>query len=312
MDTALMRTFVAVLRAGSFAAVARERGTAPSSVSRAVAALEDTLGARLLQRTTRRLAPTEAGRRYFERIEPLLEELEAAEAAAAGGADVPRGTLRLTAPLTFAQLHLVPLLPRFAERYPEISFELVLTDTLVDLVAERIDVAIRIGRIGDSSMVASRLCDMRHTLCASPAYVKRRGAPRHPSDLSSHDVLRFPVPGVGAVWRFRRGGRVVEVPVSPRLGVANGLALRIAAEAGMGITLLPHWNVARQVAAGALVKLLPEWAATVSEFDGAAWLLYPSRAFLPAKVRVFVDWVKAELRDGRLAEAGSPTSPRDP
>src|SRR5512147_2899203 len=162
MDTGLMKTFVAAVRKGSFAGVARQRGVAPSSVSRAVAALEEALGVRLLQRTTRRLAMTEAGQRYLERVEPLLEELEAAESVAAGGGETPRGTLRITAPLTFAQLLLVPSLPRFAEQHPGLSFELVLTDALVDLVAERIDVGIRLGRIQDSSMVASRLCHMRY------------------------------------------------------------------------------------------------------------------------------------------------------
>lgn len=306
MDTELARIFVAVVRAGSLAGVARDRGASPSSVSRAIAALERRIGARLLQRTTRRLAPTEAGQRYFERIEPLLEELEAAEALAAGGGQVPRGTLRITAPLTFAQLSLVPALPRFAERYPQLSFELVLTDALVDYIAERIDVGIRLGRIPDSSMVATRLCRMPYALCASPAYLRWRGTPRRPPDLSKHDVVRFPLAGVGAAWRFRRGRRVVQVPVSSRLSAANGVALRIAAEAGMGITLLPRWNVARQLEEGTLVELLPEWTATASEFDGAAWLLYPSRAFLPAKVRAFVDWVKDEFRDGPPLE-GAPS-----
>ncbi len=297
-----MKTFVAVARGGSFAAVARARGVAPSSISRAVAALEAELGVRLLQRTTRQLAPTDAGQRYLARLEPLLDELDAAEAAATGTTETPLGTLRVTAPLTFAQLNLMPLLPRFAAKYPELSFDLVLTDALVDLVAERIDVGLRLGRFADSTLVATKLCEMPYALCASPAWVARHGPLRTPADLEGLPVVRFPVSGVAATWRFRRKREEVEVPVTARLSAANGVALRLAAEAGLGATLLPRWNVADALARGTLVPLLPGWTGTVSEFDGAAWVLYPSRAFLPAKVRVFVDWLKAEFRDGAPAD----------
>jgi DNA-binding transcriptional LysR family regulator len=264
--------------------------------------LEAELGVRLLQRTTRQLAPTEAGQRYFTRVEPLLEELDAVEAAATGTDETPRGTLRLTAPLTFAQLNLMPLLPRFASLYPDLNFELVLTDALTDLVAERIDVGIRLGRFADSSMVASKLCEMPYALCASPAWIEQHGRLRVPADLEGLPVVRFPVSGVAATWRFRKKGKVVEVPLTSRLSGANGVALRMAAEAGMGATLLPRWNVAEALAKGTLVQLLPEWQATVSQFDGAAWLIYPSRAFLPAKVRVFSEWIKGEYKDGAPAD----------
>jgi DNA-binding transcriptional LysR family regulator len=144
---------------------------------------------------------------------------------------------------------------------------------------------------------------MRYTLCASPRYLARRGRPKHPEALSEHDALRFPVSGVGASWHFRKGrGRVLSVPVSSKLVAANGVALRQAAVAGMGIALLPSWNVAEAVAEGALVRLLPEWTGTVSDFDVAAWVLYPSRRQVPAKVQAFIDWLKGEFQHGAPSE----------
>lgn len=276
-------------------------------MSRSIAGLERSLGARLFQRTTRRLAPSEAARAYFERAAPLLDELERAADVALDRAEAPRGTLRLTAPLTFAQLHLAPLLPEFARLYPELSFDLLLTDAFVDLVDERVDVAVRLGRLADSSLVATRLRDMAYAVCASPAYLRRRGRPEAPRDLERHDCLRYAAPGQGARWRFRPegGGPVVEVPVRGRVVASNGFALRQFALAGMGVTALPRWNAARELAEGGLVALLPGYEATVSEFDGAAWVLYPSASYVPRKVRAFVDFLKRKFRAGAPAHGAA-------
>ena len=311
MDTLVLRTFVEVMRRGSFAAVARDRNLDPSSVSRTIATLEQQLGVRLFNRTTRQLSPTEAAIGYFDRIGPVIDELERAALAAADSGDEPRGTLRLTAPVTFAQINLVPLLPEFARRYPNLSFEWLLTDQMLDLVEERVDLAVRLGRLSDSSLIAHRLCEMVYAVCASPEYLRRAGRPKSPLELEQHECLRYPVQGYGARWRFRQGdGPVSEVPIRGRVVASNGVALRQCAVAGMGVLMLPRWNVAHELQTGALVELFPEYRATVSEFDIAAWLLYPSRSYLPLKVRAYADFLKEKFAHGAPAEVGLKRSAR--
>lgn len=298
MDVAQLRIFVEVARLGSFAAVARERGVAPSSISRAVAGLEAALGVRLLQRTTRQMTLTEAGAVYAEQVRPLVEALDEAASQAQDVAARPQGLLRITAPVTFAQVSLVPLLPAFAEQHPELSFDLLITDRIVDLVESRVDVAVRLGRLADTNMVATRLSDMVYTVCASPGYLAAHGRPQVPAGLRAHECLRYPVPGQPARWRFRSGpdAPIEEVQVSGRVVASSGVALRDCAVAGMGLVMLPRWNVARELGSGALVDVFPDLQATASSFDIAAWALYPSRQYLPLKVRVFVDYLKAQLR----------------
>ncbi len=203
MDLTTLLTFVEVMRRGSFAAVARDRNVDPSSVSRAVKGLEDELGLRLFNRTTRRLSPTEAGVVYFDRVEPLVEELERARLQAADVSERPKGTLRVAAPVSFALLNLVPLLPALVERYPELSFDLVLTDATLDLVEERIDVALLLGPLSDSGLVVRRLSPMIARACASPSYLERHGRPEKPGDLERHECLLLDVHGFTDRWRFR-------------------------------------------------------------------------------------------------------------
>lgn len=305
MEIDTLRTFVEVMQRGSFAAVARERNVDPSSVSRTVATLESQLGVRLFQRTTRHLTPTEAALAYFDQVEPLVAQLERAALMAGDSGDTPRGTLRITAAVTFAQVNVVPLLPEFAKRYPELSFELLLTDKFLDLVEERVDLALRLGRLTESSMIAHRLCDMVYVAAASPEYLRRRGQPNTPSELEHHECLRYPVAGYGPRWRFRAtGGVVTEVPVHGRVVATNGVALRQCAVAGMGVLMLPRWNIAEELRSGALVELFPDYQATASEFDNGAWMLYPSRSYLPLKVRLFADFLKEKFKHGAPAEAG--------
>lgn len=295
MDTTQLRIFVEVAQQGSFAAVARQRGVAPSSISRAVSALEEALGVLLLQRTTRQMTLTDAGAVYAEQVRPLLEALDEAAAQAQDTAARPQGTLRITAPVTFSQVSLVPLLPAFAARHPELSFDLLITDRIVDLVEARVDVAVRLGRLPDTGLIATRLCDMVYVACASPAYLDAHGHPAAPEALRAHECLRYPVPGQPARWRFRASADapILEVPVSGRVMSTDGVALRDCAVAGMGVVMLPRWNVARELASGALVDVFPDWQVTASAFDIAAWALYPSRQYLPLRVRAFVDYLKA-------------------
>lgn len=298
MDIEALRIFIDVMHRGSFAAVARERSVAPSSISRAVAGLEDELGLRLLQRTTRRLAPTEAGRIYFEQIEPLVDELARAQQQAQDVGETPRGTLRLTAPLSFAQRTVLPLLPDLLERHPHLHVELVLTDAMVDLVAERIDVALRLGRLPDSDLVSRRVASFDFAVVASPRYLEHRGRPRRPTDLVRHECLLFLMGGLRSRWRFRRREELVEVEVRGRCVLSNALALTRCATEGLGIALLPRWAVAQELAAGELVELLPGFEATSTDFDPAVWLLYPSRTYLPLKVRALLDFLEERWRPG--------------
>jgi DNA-binding transcriptional LysR family regulator len=305
MEIATLRTFVEVMRRRSFTSVAQVLNLAPSSVSRTIAGLEAELGVRLFQRTTRHLAPTEAALAYFDRVEPMVAELESAALVAADSGETPRGLLRITAASSFAQVNLVPLLPEFSRRYPELRFDLVLTDTFVDLALERIDLAIRLGRLAESSVIAHRLCGIVYVACASPDYLRRRGRPRTPHDLERHECLRYPVPGYPARWRFRaRDGETFEVPIVGRIVANHGAALVQSAVAGMGIVMLPRWLLADELRKGTLVALFPDHQATASEFDIAAWMLYPSRSYLPRKVRVFADFLKEKFRNGPPAEAG--------
>ena len=305
MEIATLRTFVEVMRRRSFTSVAQILDVAPSSVSRTIAGLESELEVRLFHRTTRNLSPTEAALAYFDRVEPMVTELERAALVAADSSETPRGLLRVTAVGAFAQMNLVPLLPEFSRRFPELRFDLILTDKFLDLVEERIDLAVRLGRLTESSLIAHRLCDVVWVVCASPEYLRSQGRPKTPHDLERHDCLRYPVPGYSARWRFRKGdGDIFEVPILGRIVANDGFALVQSAAAGMGIALLPRWLMADELRKGTLVDLFPDYSATASEFDVAAWMVYPSRSYLPQKVRVFAEFLKEKFRARAPAEAG--------
>ncbi|MBZ5541447.1 MAG: LysR family transcriptional regulator [Acidobacteriia bacterium] len=300
MNLSNIQIFVEVVRQGGFAPVARLRGVDPSSISRAIASLEAELGVRLLHRTTRRLSPTEAGAVYFDRVESLADELESAHLRAADVDERPKGTLRITAPVSFAELNIVPLLPRLAASFPELSFDLVLTDAMLDLVTERIDVAIRIGPLVSSGLVAYQLCPLVGKVCASPAYLKQHGRPRVPVDLKRHNCLLLDMPGFDSKWRFRGANRKgFDVSVQGRLRSSNAIALKQCALAGMGIILQARWIVGQELQEGRLVDLFPGYEVTAANFESAAaWVLYPSRSYLPLKVRVFIDFLKEAFRQG--------------
>ncbi|MEM7586810.1 MAG: LysR family transcriptional regulator [Acidobacteriota bacterium] len=302
MELEDLRAFVGVVRRGSFAAVAREQQVDPSSISRAIARLESELDLRLFHRTTRRLTPTEAGALYFDRVEPLIGELEAARSQASDAGHRPAGTLRIAAPVSFSQLNLVPLLPELSRRYPDLAFDLVLTDAELDLVAERIDVALRLGPLRDSGLIATRLAVMEPRICASPEYLARRGTPQAPHELVEHDCLVLDMPGFSETWRFRPAEApesTVEVRVPVKLRTSNAVALKQCALGGMGIILQGRWIVGRELEEGRLVELFPGLEATAASFAAPAiWVLYPSRSYLPLKVRVFVDFMKRRFAAG--------------
>ncbi|BDA74179.1 transcriptional regulator, LysR family [Calothrix sp. PCC 7716] len=284
------------MRQGSFAAVARERNIDPSSVSRTIAALESEIGVRLFQRTTRQLAPTEAGITYFQRVEPLVEEMQQAIIAAKDISGQPKGTLRVTASVSFGLKCIVPLLPKFEAMYPELTVELLLTDAVVDLFAERIDVAVRLGQLADSTFIAQQLMRTRYWVCASPDYLQQWGQPQTPSDVEQHNCLLFPLAGFRTRWTFKdKDGDLKEISVRGRTIISNALALQQCARAGMGLALLPHWLIDEDVDTNKLVNLFPHYQVTATDFNTAAWLVYPSRAYIPLKVRVFAEELKKHI-----------------
>ena len=300
MNVDSLKTFAEVVRLGSFAAAARALDASPSAVTRTIAALEAELGARLLQRTTRKLALTEGGDAYLAQVAPLLEELETAGDALRSGAGQVRGVVRITASVAFGQVMLVPMLSALRRAHPGLQVELLLSDSVVDLVVQRIDVALRLGPSADSSLIGQRLCPMSYRVVASPAYLRKAGKPRRPEDLADCDCLRFPLPGYRTQWSFRpRAGAdapgTLDVPVGGWVVVSSALALRQAALEGLGPALLADWLVMDDVKAGRLVDLFPHWEATATQFDSAVWLLYASREHVPQRVRAVIQFLRARL-----------------
>lgn len=296
MDVENLRIFVEVVRRGSFAAAARDRNVDPSAVSRAVTSLESELGTRLLQRSTRRMGLTEAGSLFFDRIEALIDELDHArdEVLEAGARAV--GTLRLTASVSFGHLCLLPLLAKFRALYPALKLELLFTDTALDLVSERVDLAIRLGASLDTSLIGVKLFNTRYRVCASPAYLAREKPLRVPQDLGDHKCMSFTLPEFRTRWLFRDStGTESEVGIDGDVIISSALALRECALADMGPTLLANWLIDDDIAQGRLVDPFPNYQVTATNFETAVWLLYPSRTYLPNKVRVMIDFLKKNL-----------------
>ncbi len=296
MEIASLRMLVAVSRHGSFAAAARAMDVDPSAVSRIVAGVEAELGLRVFQRTTRRLSVTEEGARYLQSIAPVLDELDQARDRAVAARVRPSGTVRLTASVAFGHECIVPHLGAFRDALPGLKLDLILTDQNVDLVERHIDLAVRLAPAPEGDLISTRLMGTRYRACAAPAYLERAGRPGVPTDLSDHDCLRYDLPGFRSRWLFRDGGRVTEVPVGGTFVISNALALRRAALEGVGVALLAEHFAGQALAAGDLVDLFPAHEVTATAFETGAWILYPSRAYLPAKVRATIDFLKAHVR----------------
>ncbi len=298
-----MNAFAAVVEAGSFTSAAGAKGLSKAALSRHVAQLEDRLGVRLLNRTTRRLSLTEAGRAYYEGCQRMLSEAEGAEAQVTALAASPRGVLRLSAPMSFGVTHLTPLLAPFLAACPELSLDLVLGDRLVDLVEEGFDAALRIGELEDSSLIARRLCGLQVYICATPAYLERAGLPRHPKDLATHDCLLYSYQRDSRVWHFEGPDGRLSIEVKGRAVANNGDALLGLALAGQGLVSLPSFFVAEPLRDGRLVRLLPGWARSG---QGAIHLVYPARRNAPPKLRALLDFLVTRIADPPPWEAGIP------
>jgi DNA-binding transcriptional LysR family regulator len=282
-----MAVFARVVEAHSFTAAARQLGMSKSAVSKAVAGLEDRLGARLLNRTTRRLSLTEVGRAFYERSARVVAEAEEAELAVTRLQGAPRGTLRVSAPVSFGILHLGPALPRFMERYPEVRLDIDFADRFVDLLDEGYDLAVRIGNLPDSSLVARRLAESRFVVCAAPGYWDRRGRPERPQDLAGHGCVTYAYHATPAEWAFDGPEGRIAVRVDGALRSNNGDVARQVALAGLAVVRLPAFIVGPDLAAGRLEAVLIDYEPS----PVGVFAVYPHNRHLSAKVRAFVDFL---------------------
>lgn len=290
---AAMRIFTRVVETGSFSAAGRQLGLAPSSVSRQIADLEDDLGVRLFHRTTRKLSLTEAGRIYCERAGKILVDLDEARLAVAQRDGAPSGILRLTVAASVGRLHLVPALAAFQDACPAVKVVLVMTDRMVDLVEEGFDLAVRVGRQRDSSLVARKIGTSRRVVCAGPAYLARAGVPQRPEDLARHNCLTFRTQPGSNAWRFQGPERRHEVRVSGSFFADSGEALAAAAAAGLGLVSVPEWLVGSDLRACRLQEVLPDYR--VVPDASPLYAVYPHQRHLPPKVRAFIDFLAARF-----------------
>ncbi|QKD01240.1 LysR family transcriptional regulator [Mesorhizobium loti] len=289
-----IEVFVRVVEAGSFSAAARALRMTPSAVSKLIARLEARLGARLVNRSTRKLQLTPEGSAFYDSGLRILADMAAAEREAAAGA-APRGRLRVNTYVPFGVHRLIPLLPRFLERYPEISIELVLTDSIIDLMAERADVAIRAGPLGESRLVARKLGQSPIVVVAAPSYLKTRGTPLRPAALDSHNRLGFGFVRHVDGWSFvDAAGNPLMVPIIGNTLVSDGEAMRLMTLAGAGISRLARWHVAADIAAGRLVPLLEDFNPGDEEATHAVYV--GQGRHLPARVRAFLDFLAETVR----------------
>ena len=282
-----IEAFVAVVQNGSFVAAAEKLSTSKAVVSRLVLELEAALDTRLLNRTTRRQSLTEAGTDYFERSRKILDDLTEANLAASAGTARPVGRLRINAPVSFGNLHLAPLWGGFLQQYPDVTLDITLSDRVVDLVEDGCDLAIRIARLSDSSLISRQLASTRIVLCASPAWIQRNPPLRRIEAIATHPVIAYSYWSGGDVWAFDGPDGKVEVITQARLRSNSGDTCLAAALTGQGLILQPDFIVGPDLKAGRLVEVLPQYKAPVL----AIYAVYPSRQHLSVKVRRMVDWL---------------------
>ena len=291
-DLLLFRSFVRVVEAGSFTAVAREMNASQPTVSRQIAQLEEQLGCLLFARTTRALTLTDDGRVFYEHAQRVLETVAEARSAVGRRKGKPSGALRLGAAAVMGRLHILPMLPRFLDRYPDVTVDLSLSDGFSDLVEEGIDVAIRVGAITDSSLVARRIGTNRRVVVASRGYVEKRGRPSSLADLADHDCIHYSRLATGSNWTFTTPSGDLSVPIKGRFRVNSTEGVRAAVLEGLGIGYVPIWHfVDQEIESGQLVILLTDYAPHLQPVHA----VYPTRRFLAPKVRAIVDFLAHEF-----------------
>jgi len=283
-----MSAFVAVVEAGGFSAASRKLGMPLATVSRKVSDLRVSL----FNRSTRKITLTDSGQQFFETSRRLLGELEEAERSASGEYQAPRGELVVTAPIVFGRMHLTPIVVEFLKAYPEVDVRLLLSDQIADLLDERVDLAVRISKLPDSSMVAVRVGTIRTVVCASPAYLAKHGTPRHPSELAAHDCITRTMLSAPDAWPFRVGKRIKLFPVRRRFAVTTAEAAIEAASADAGLTRVLCYQIVQSEKTGDLVKVLCDYEAEPVPLS----LVYPSSHLIPLKLRAFIDYAVPRLK----------------
>ena len=301
-----MAVFARVVGAGSLSSAARELGLSPALVSRKLAALEARLGVRLINRTTRSLHLTDEGASYYEACARLLAEVDEADAAVAVGRVEPQGVLRVALPASFGHLHVAPRIPQFAAEYPKVRLALSLSDRSVNVIEEGFDLAVRIAELEDSSLAARKLAPNRRVVCASPAYLAAHGTPTVPEDLIHHNVLT--TSDFAMTWDYKDPrGKPSTVRVAGRYACDNWEVLREWALAGLGIALKSTWDVYRHLQDGSLVALFPGYS---FHSDVAIYAVYPHRRHLPAKTRVFIEFLAASFGPEPFWDRATPREPK--
>lgn len=280
-----LEIFARVAAAGNMSAAGREMGLSPAVVSKRLSHMEERLGARLFQRTTRQLKLTETGEGFYGRVVGILRDIDEAEAFVSQVSGKVAGVLRITAPIGFARKHIGPYLPIFMRQYPELSVEIALRDDIVDIVGESFDIAIRIAELDDSSLVARKLAPCRRVICATPEYIERHGEPKTLSELSKHSCLSL---AYQHVWRVTGPEGPTTVKIFPKLRSSSGDVLHEAQLSGMGIAMRSTWSISEDLKAGRLRIVLPQYRETQGV---AIFAVYPCRQFVPAKLKLFVDFL---------------------
>ncbi|RFO95840.1 LysR family transcriptional regulator [Rhodoferax lacus] len=288
-----MKTFAAVVDGGSFVQAADALAMSKPAVSRHVAELEQRLGVRLLQRTTRKLSLTEEGRLFYGRCKTVLADVEVAEEEITAQSVAVKGLIKVNVPVSFGLLELAPLWPDFMAKYPEVELDITLADRIVDLVEEGYDLAVRIARLPNSTLVSRKLASTRLVLCASPGYLRRHGKPKHPSELTAHAVLSYSLLASGDQWSFEGPEGPVVVTVKPVLRTNSGDTCIAAARKHKGVVLQPSFMVNADLQSGALVELMPDYRAIT--FD--IFAVYPTRQYVSPKVRALIDFLARALKN---------------
>ena len=296
-ELAGIRIFVQVVEEGSLSATARQNHASVSSIARQVKSLEDLLGTRLLNKTTRNQSLTEAGQIFYERAKLILEDIDRVKRDVSSFQNSVKGLLRVYLRTSAGTAVILPALPRFLERHPQLAIDVTLGDERIDLVANSIDVAVWLGHLTDSSMVARRLSASRRVVCGNPQYFKRHGRPREPADLSKHNCLVYKATHYGNIWRFSKGANRIDIPVAGNLQTSSGSALMAAALAGLGLMVVQKWMVNSALKNGALVSVLEDYDVSPTDTDTALYAVYPHSKGLSPKARAFVDYLIELFRE---------------
>jgi DNA-binding transcriptional LysR family regulator len=290
-----MRSFVRVVQTGSFSVVAREENTSQATISKRVAALENSLGAKLLTRSSRNHTMTEIGQSYYERCLAILDDVEEAEEQVGSLTANPRGKLKVTAPVDFARLYIAPFIAEFLRTYPEIKIELKLDDKIVGLISEDIDIAVRVGQLVDSSLVANYLCKSPLIAVTTPRYIRAHEQPKHPDELQNHNCLVYSLSSKVNIWEFTHNGHKMAVQVNGNFQCDNGEAIIEVLLADMGIAYIPAWLAAPYIADGRLGQILIDYTMPLP-----INAVHTQKDFIPLKTRCFINFLKGKLEKNPL------------